>query len=92
MQAREQYVRDISMVLSNEYEIHKEIEDMKERECGFVEVSNYIADTYYTSINDALDKLEDAGQYGLGISLIREMCIGLGTDTFDDLARYYLED
>jgi hypothetical protein len=92
MQAREQYVRDISMVLSNEYEIHKEIEDMKERGLEFVEVSNYIADIYYNAINDALDKLDEAGRCGLGISLIREMCIGLGTDTFDDLARYYLED
>jgi hypothetical protein len=86
-----QMARDIGLVLDNREDTHIPIQNYADKEPSLVEMSNYIADIYYTAVNEALDYLENSARLDLGRELLHEIALRIGTGVFDDLASDYLE-
>ena len=86
-----QMARDIGLVLDSREDTHIPIRNYADKEPSLVEMSNYIADIYYTAINDALDYLEENPRFELGRQLLQEIARGMGSQVFDDLASDYLD-
>ena len=86
-----QMARDIGLVLDGREDTHIPIQNYADKEPSLVEMSNYIADIYYTAVNEALDYLENSARLDLGRELLHEIALRIGTGVFDDLASDYLE-
>lgn len=91
MDYQTQMVRDIGMVLDNREDTHIPIRNYAEKQPSLTDMSNYIADIYYTAVNDALDYLENSARLDLGRELLHEIALRLGTGVFDDIASDYLD-
>lgn len=92
MQYEEMTAVLIDRVLMNREDTGIPIQNYATRRTNSVDMSNYIADTYYTAINDALDALEGNYDVDLGRQLITELCLGLGSRVFDLIAADILEE
>lgn len=86
MQYEEMTAVLIDRVLMNREDTGIPIQNYATRRTNNVDMSNYIADTYYTAINEALDALESTRGVDLGKQLIAELCLGLGSKVFDLIA------
>lgn len=92
MQYEEMTAVLIDRVLMNREDTGIPIQNYATKRTNSVDMSNYIADTYYTAINDALDALEGNYDADLGRQLITELCLGLGSRVFDLIAADILEE
>lgn len=91
MDAQQSYVIDIGRVLDSREDTIIPIQNYATKEPSLVDMSNYIADIYYTAINDALDALEGNPKHDLGRALLHELSHHVGVGVFDDLASDYIE-
>lgn len=86
MDVTQSYARDIARVILNREDTVIPIDNFVEKRPSLVEMSNYLADLYYTAINDALDHLEGVKRLDLGRELLWELSHHVGVDVFDDIA------
>lgn len=92
MQYEEMTAVLIDRVLMNREDTGIPIQNYAIRQTNNIDMSNYLADTYYTAINNALDVLERDYDVDLGRQLITELCLGLGSRVFDLIAADILEE
>ena len=92
MQYEEMTAVLIDRVLMNREDTGIPIQNYAIRQTNNIDMSNYLADTYYTAINNALDVLERDYDVDLGRQLITELCLGLGSRVFDLIAADVLEE
>ena len=101
MEYSERMATDIGLVMKNEYNIQKHLEEFASRSTK-TELSNEIAEMYYGIINSCLDVIDAASRDHLlncsirhsnaladGAMLIRQICLNLGYHVFDSLADDY---
>lgn len=86
------YATDISRVLFNREDTMIPIQNYASKNPSLVDMSNYLADIYYTAINDALDHLEGIKRFDVGRELLWELSHHVGVAVFDDLAADCVEE
>ncbi len=79
--ARQQFVRDISLVIDNDYETYNLTRDEAKRLNDVYQLAEFLKEFVETQIENAI------GNNLIGAQLIREICNGYGTDAYADYAR-----
>tara|TARA_R110000772_G_scaffold220903_1_gene331310 strand:- start:192 stop:569 length:378 start_codon:yes stop_codon:yes gene_type:complete len=100
-----QVERDIKMVFDNDYAAYKKIahaatffacrfEKYPDPHGKIGELADFIADMYYDRINAAADLIQEKRPQtvnnNISAMLVREVCLGLPTDVFRNLAVEYM--
>lgn len=84
-----QFVEDYTLVIDNDargYADHLQIA----KSCDLIQVSEQLRDKFETYISEVAERERQAG-CGTGALLISQLLIGWGSDTFDKIARHYIE-
>jgi hypothetical protein len=103
----EQVGRDIKIVFDNDYAAYKKIshaatffscrfEKYPDPHGKIGELADFIADMYYDRINAAADLIQEKRPQtvnnNISAMLVREVCLGLPTDVFRNLAVEYMAE
>jgi len=89
--ARAQFVQDFTIVTDNEEGAYRDALDIAREAMGSVsKASDKFREQFESYISDVAEREHEEGNT-LGASLIRELLIGFGPDTFDDIARHYID-
>ena len=89
--ARGQFVADYTLIVDNDYEAYREVMDKVGALAGSVpKLSEHLREGFESYISQVVEREREQGNTA-GADLIGQMLIGFGADTFDDIARHYVE-
>lgn len=89
--ARDQFAHDFIMVSDNEQEAYRDALDIARAAKGSVSTaSEKFREQFESYISDVVEREREEGNT-IGASLIGELLIGFGSDTFDIIARHYID-
>ena len=89
--AREQFVADYTLIMDNDYDSYIEMKDKVGTAGGSVpHLSEHLREDFESYITQVVEREREQGNTA-GADLIGQMLIGIGRDTFDDIARYYID-
>jgi len=88
---RQQFVQDYTLVTDNDQEAYREALDIA-REAGgsVVKASEKFKEQFEDYISQVVEREREQGNT-TGADLISQMLIGYGSDSFDDIARHYID-
>lgn len=87
--AREQFVNDYILVVDNSHTPY--FQHLQIAKSGRVaEMSDKLREDFEDMISQIAEMAREKG-YSVGADLIAQMLIGFGSDTFDDIARHYID-
>lgn len=88
--AREQFVKDFTLVVDNNYEAYTDT--LNSLGNSLSANSDQIRESYEVAISHALDVLrQNKGVEEVTIDLISQVMLGWGAVTFDEIARHYMD-
>jgi hypothetical protein len=90
--AREQFVRDYTLVTDNNYEAYKGLNALFEQQGSHSVswLSDFLRDSFENRISEVVERERKRGNEYTA-DLIAEMLLGMGMDTFDKIATYYID-
>lgn len=89
--AREQFVADYLLVVDNDRDAYSEIMELVATHEGKVSaISDQLREEFEEYISQAAEREREAGRQ-VGGDLIAQLLIGFGSDVFDDIARYFVD-
>ncbi len=89
--ARAQFVEDYLLVTDNDQEAYREALDIAHKAGGSVsKAGDKFREQFETYISQVVEREREQGNTA-GADLIGQMLIGIGSDTFDDIARHYID-
>ena len=89
--ARDQFAHDFIMVSDNNQEAYSEALDIAREAKGSVsQASEKFREQFESYISQVVEREREQGN-DTGADLISELLIGFGSDTFDDIARHYID-
>ena len=89
--ARHQFATDFVMVTENNQEAYREALDIARAAGGNVsKASDTMREGFESYISQVVERERELGNQ-VGADLIAEMLIGFGSDTFDIIARHYID-
>jgi hypothetical protein len=89
--ARGQFVADYTLVTDNDQEAYREALDIAHKAGGsVVKASEKFKEQFEDYISQVVEREREQGNT-TGADLISQMLIGYGSDSFDDIARHYID-
>jgi len=89
--ARQQFAMDYTLIVDNDYEAYREVMDKVGALMGSVsKLSEHLREGFESYISQVVEREREQGNTA-GADLIGQMLIGIGSDTFDDIARHYID-
>lgn len=89
--ARDQFAHDFLMVTDNDQEAYREALEIAQEASGSVaKASEKFREQFEEYISQVVEREREEGN-NIGADLIAELLIGFGSDTFDIIARHYID-
>jgi len=89
--ARAQFVADYTLITDNDQEAYREALDIARQARGsVVQASEKFKEQFEDYISQVVEREREQGNT-TGADLIGQMLIGFGSDSFDDIARHYID-
>lgn len=88
--AIDQFVEDYTLVIDNNYESYSEIMEMTKEYESISALSDQMKDEFESYISGVVERESELG-HEAGALLISQLLMNWGSDTFDRIARHYLE-